>query len=177
MSEIKPAPTLYAIIAVKLLKGSLFLAMAIVAYNLSDNDLPYEYRSLLRHLGLNPERKFFSELAVQIGTISESKVLWVAAGTAAYSLFSLIEGAGLMFRVSWAGWLAIGESAFFIPIEDVELLRHPSKMLGVVLLLNIVMVWYLSQNRERLFRHSSGRSRERRTTVVRPWPCSVEKGP
>ena len=31
--------------------------------------------------------------------------------------FSLVEGFGLIFRVPWAGWLAIGESAFFIPIE------------------------------------------------------------
>ena len=56
------APTLYAIIGVKLLKGALFLSMAIVAYTLSDNDLPDEYRQLLHHLRLNPEKKFFSEL-------------------------------------------------------------------------------------------------------------------
>jgi len=36
--------------------------------------------------------------------------------TLVYSLFSLVEGIGLI-SVSWAGWLAIGESAFFIPIE------------------------------------------------------------
>jgi Predicted membrane protein (DUF2127) len=75
MSEIKPAPTLYAIIAIKLLKGALFLSMAMAAYTLSDNDLPYEYRSLLHHLRLNPEKKFFVELAVKIGTLREANVL------------------------------------------------------------------------------------------------------
>src|SRR6516164_492060 len=147
------APTLYAIIAIKLIKGALFLSMAIVAYTLSDNDLPQEYRSLLHYLRVNPEKKFFSELAVKIGTITEANVLWVAAGTAVYSLFSLIEGTGLMFRVPWAGWMAIGESAFFIPIEVRELVRHPHWYVLGVLAFNVLIVWYLYANRTWLFRH------------------------
>src|SRR5436309_1931970 len=149
----KRAPTLYAIIGIKLLKGLLFVGLAIVAYTLSDNDLPAEYRHLLQVLRLNPERRFFTDLAVQIGKITEANVLWVAAGTLMYSLFSLVEGIGLMFRVSWACWMAIGESAFFIPIEVYELVRKPSQMVLVILIINIVIVWYLSKNRHRLFRH------------------------
>ena len=60
----KRAPTLYVIIAIKLLKGLLFVVLAIVAYTLSDNDLPAEFRGLLHHLRLNPERKFFADVAV-----------------------------------------------------------------------------------------------------------------
>jgi uncharacterized membrane protein (DUF2068 family) len=58
-----------------------------------------------------------------------------------------------MFRVSWAGWLAIGESAFFIPIEVFELVHHPSWTVAGILGLNIFIVWYLFANRQRLFRH------------------------
>src|SRR6266705_717967 len=119
----KRAPTLYAIIGIKILKGLLFVALAVVAYTLSDNDLPAEYQNLLHHLRLNPERKFWADLARQVGQLTEAKVLWAAAGTLVYSLFSLVEGIGLMFRIRWAGWLAIGESAFFIPIEIYELLH------------------------------------------------------
>ncbi len=156
------APTLYAIIAIKLLKGLLFVTLAIVAYTLSDNDLPAEYRELLHHLRFNPERRFWADLAVQVGHLTEANVLWAAAGTLVYSLFSLVEGVGLMFRVSWAGWLAIGESAFFIPIEIYDLVHRtvpdrprPGHTLTVliILVLNIVIVWYLFQNRRRLFRH------------------------
>jgi uncharacterized membrane protein (DUF2068 family) len=158
----KRAPTLYAIIAIKLLKGLLFVSLAVVAYTLSDNDLPAEYRNLLHLLRLNPERKFWADLAVQVGQLTEQKVLWTAAGTLIYSLFSLVEGIGLMFRVSWAGWMAIGESAFFIPIEIYELVQQTSPdrarpghpiTLSVILVINIVIVWYLLQNRQRLFKH------------------------
>src|SRR5580765_6126295 len=107
----KRAPTLWVIIIIKLLKGALFVALAVTAYTLSDNNLPAEYRDLLQHLRLNPERKFFAVLAIKIGKLTEAKILWAAAGTLLYSLFSLIEGVGMIFRVGWAGWLAIGESA------------------------------------------------------------------
>lgn len=150
----KRAPTFYAIIAVKLLKGLLFVVLACVAYSLSDNDLPSEYQRLLHFLRVNPETKFFSDLAVQVAQLTESKVRRVAAGTLLYSLFSLVEGVGLMFRINWASWLTIGESAFFIPIEVYELMHRFSRPVAVILIINIIIVWYLLKNRERLFRHA-----------------------
>ena len=149
----KRAPTLYAIIALKLFKGALFVTLAIVAYTLSNNDLPLEYQRFLHTLGLNPERRFWTDLAVQVGRLTETKMLHAAAGTLIYSLFSLVEGAGLIFRVPWAGWLAIGESAFFIPLEIYELSLHFSVGVLIILALNTLIVWYLFQNRHRLFRH------------------------
>ena len=149
----KRAPTLYVIIAIKLLKGALFVTLAIMAYALSDNDLPAEYQKWLHYLRINPEKRFWTQLAVQVGGLTEARVLLVAVGTFVYSLFSLVEGVGLIFRVGWAGWLAIGESAFFIPIEIFELVHRPSKVVLVVLTLNIFIVWYLFANRNRLFRH------------------------
>jgi uncharacterized membrane protein (DUF2068 family) len=106
----KRAPTYYGIIVFKLLKGALFVTLAITAYALSDNNLPVEYQKLLHWLRLNPERKFFSEVAAQVAKLTRP-VLWVGAGSMLYSLFSLVEGVGLMFA-GWAGWLAIGESLF-----------------------------------------------------------------
>jgi len=155
------APTLWIIIIIKLLKGALFVAVAITLWSLSDNDLPAELRHWLQLLRLNPERRFWTELAKQVAQVSESNVLWAAAGTLIYSLFSVVEGTGLIFRVSWAGWMAIGESAFFIPIEIYELLQrhhdparhgHPL-MLATILAINIFIVVYLWRNKERLFRH------------------------
>ena len=147
----KRYPTLYAIIGFKLLKGSLFLTLAIVAYCLSDNDLPYEFGRLLHVLRVHPGNRFFTQLAVKVGQITEVKMLWAAAGTLVYSLFSLVEGVGLIFRVSWAGWLAIGESAFFVPLEVHKLLDDFSWFMVAVTVINIFIVWYLYANRERLF--------------------------
>ncbi len=163
---IKKAPTLYFIIAMKLFKGVFFTFLAIAAYRLSDNNLPEDYRRLLvwlhqyRIVHVNPEQKFWVDMAATVEHITEKRMLHVSLGTFIYSLFAWVEGVGLIYRVTWAGWLAIGESAFFIPIELYELThqfrmgRHPNGPLLVILALNVVIVWYLYQNRSRLFRHS-----------------------
>ena len=149
----RPAPTFWAIIGIKLLKGVVFLAVAIIFYTLSDNDLPAEFRDLLHWLRLNPERKFFHALAMKIGTITEANMVTVGVGSFIYSLFSLVEGVGMMFRASWAGWMAIGESTFFIPIEIYELTQKFTVTVLVILIINIIIVEYLFRNRGRLFRH------------------------
>lgn len=149
----KRAPTLYVIIAIKLIKGLLLLLLGLGVYSLSDNNLPAEFRQLLQTLHLDPEKKFFTDLAERIGQITPTNVMWVARGTVFYSLFSLVEGGGLIFRISWAGWLAIGESVFFIPIELYELMHRFTWGVSIILGLNVLIVWYLFQNRHRLFRH------------------------
>jgi uncharacterized membrane protein (DUF2068 family) len=159
----KHAPTLYAIIVIKLLKGLIFVALAVAIYTLSDNDLPAELHHVLQVLRFNPERKFWVDLARQLGELTETKVLWAAAGTLIYSLFSLVEGIGLILRIKWIGWMTILESMFFIPIEVFELVHGPPPesnrnahpiVVVVILAINIVIVWYLLKNRERIFRHA-----------------------
>jgi uncharacterized membrane protein (DUF2068 family) len=59
----------------------------------------------------------------------------------------------LIFRFWWAGWLAIAESAFFVPIEIYRLARQYSPPLLIVTIANIVIVWYLYANRQALFHH------------------------
>ena len=145
----KRAPTLYAIIVIKLGKGTLLLLAALGVFSLANADLSEVYQSVLRWINVDPEQHFFVSLAKTISAITPSNVYWVAAGTAFYSMFSLVEGVGLVFRVGWAGWLAIGESAFFIPIEVHHLMGRFSLTVFVILLINIGIVWYLLQNKDR----------------------------
>lgn len=162
----KRAPTLYFIIIVKLAKGALALVLAFMAYKVAGKDLPDLFDRVLRFIHLDPESRFLSDIGDQLDQVTPSNVRWLATGTFLYSLFSLVEGIGLMFRVPWAGWLTIGESAFFIPIEVFELVHHHQLVLrqepvhqgfywkmSLILGLNVFIVWYLLQNRARLFRH------------------------
>ena len=142
---------LWGVILVKLGKGILLLLLALGVYTLSNNDLPHEFQHLLEFLRIDPERQFFLDAAGKLEHITSANVKWVAAGTAVYSLFSLVEAVGLMLLVSWACWMTIGETAFFIPIEVYELLRKPSILMLILLALNIAIVWYLAANRKELF--------------------------
>ena len=121
----KRAPTLYFIIAAKLVKGTLALALAFGVLKLAKQDLPEMFNHFIEWLKLDPENRFLSDISDRLETITAANVRVVALGTFIYSLFSLVEGVGLIYRAPWAGWMAIGESAFFIPIEVRELVRHP----------------------------------------------------
>ncbi|HKQ59933.1 MAG TPA: DUF2127 domain-containing protein [Candidatus Polarisedimenticolaceae bacterium] len=146
-------PGLWLIIAFKLVKGLLLLALAFGIYGLVDENLPQLLGQFLENVNLDPEQQFFARLADKIATVTPTQVGWLATGTLLYSLFSLVEGVGLVFRASWAGWLAVGESAFFIPIELFELVHKFTLPIALLLVLNVVIVVYLVRNRERLFHH------------------------
>jgi uncharacterized membrane protein (DUF2068 family) len=166
-SKPKRAPTLYFIIGVKFFKGVAALLLALGAYSLTDNNLPEDFRKLLEFLHLDPEKKFFLELADRVGEITPANLKWLAVGSIIYGLFMLLQAGGLIFRVSWIVWLVIGESAFFIPIEIFELVRrhvpnpenhphffiHPKTGIAIVLAVNVAIVWYLFKNRARIIRH------------------------
>jgi len=153
--ETKPkrAPTLYFIIGVKFFKGLAALLLALGAYSLTDNDLPSDFQNLLLSLHLDPEKKFFVDLASRVAEITPANLKWVTLGAVVYGCFMLLQAVGLMFRVSWAVWLVIGESAFFLPVEIFELVHRPSWIKVGVLAVNVVMVWYLYANRARLIKH------------------------
>jgi uncharacterized membrane protein (DUF2068 family) len=167
-AHLKRAPTLYLIIVFKIIKGTLFFMLAMGLYWESSRDLPRVYReflaqpfvqSLFAHLRIHPENKFFAHLAEQIGDLTESKVRLAAFGTAFWSLFPLVEGIGMVYRVGWAGWMAIGESAFFVPIELYELARKFSWYMAIVMIINIFIVCYLYWYRDVLFKHHLPRHR------------------
>jgi uncharacterized membrane protein (DUF2068 family) len=149
----KRAPTLYFIIACKLIKGVLSLLLALGVSKMTGAGLSDLFDRLVHWMHLDPENRFLSEIGDKLDAVTPANVRWVVTGTFLYSFFSLVEGFGLIFRVPWAGWLAIGESAFFIPIEVRELVIRPHWFVFGVLAFNVLIVWYLYANRSWLFRH------------------------
>lgn len=144
---------LYAIIALKLAKGLLLLGLAFGVYSLVGDDLAAELGQLLRFVRIDPERQFFEDLTAKLALVPPATVGWIATGTLLYGLFSLVEALGLLSRASWAGWLAIGESAFFIPIEIHHVMHRFAPLVLAILVINALIVWYLYRNRARLLQH------------------------
>jgi uncharacterized membrane protein (DUF2068 family) len=173
--EKKRAPMLYLIAIGKLTKGLALVLLAVFILSLSRQDLPTVFNNFLSWVHLDPEHHFFENIAEWLSTVTPNNVRATALATFLYGLFLLVGGTGLAIRAKWAIWMTIGESAFFIPIEILELTRrrvrpeladdtvpppphahlfpHPRIGLAIVLALNIIIVWYLLKNRQRLFRH------------------------
>ena len=158
----KRAITLYGIIIFKLVKGLLCVALALVIYHEANKDISKDWADFLQKpivttifeaLKIHPENKFFTLVAQNIADLTKAKVHQAALGALLLSLFPLTEGIGMLFRVPWAGWLAIGESAFFVPIEVRHLVENFTWFVFGVTVVNIIIVWYLYAYREVLFHH------------------------
>jgi len=150
---VRGAAGLYTIITLKLGKSLLLFGIALGIYSLMGEDLRAEFDRFLIWVRLDPEHQFFAALGARIQAITPANVRWIASGTLLYGILLLVEGVGMMFRVFWAAWMAIGETAFFIPIEVYDLMRHFSFAVFAILIVNVAIVWYLVKNRNRLFHH------------------------
>lgn len=145
------APTLYAIIALKLIKGVLLLLFALVVFSLWDENVQEELSRTLRQVNPAGADPTLAAVEQTLRTMSFRTIQLFAAGSFLYGAFAIVEGAGLIFRAAWAGWMVIAESAVFVPLEIWEVLTHYSLAAVLILVLNIGIVWYLYANRIRLF--------------------------
>lgn len=148
------APTLYAIIAFKLFKGAVLLLFAFVVFSMGSADLRDEFVRSGKEVSQAAGGGAFGGAEQSLQNISLRTIQIIAAGSILYGVFSLVEGAGLIMRASWAGWMVIGESGVFIPLEIWEVISRFSVVAVLILFLNCAVVWYLYVNRTRLFRQA-----------------------
>jgi uncharacterized membrane protein (DUF2068 family) len=147
------APTLWIIIGVKVGKGLLLLLLAAGLFKLIGKDVGDAFDSILRYVKIDPSLRFFARIGEKLDKITPSNLKWLASGSLLYALLLLVEGFGLIRRSWWAMWLAIGESAFFIPVEVFELVEKFTWLMFSILALNSLIVAYLIVNRDKLFHH------------------------
>jgi uncharacterized membrane protein (DUF2068 family) len=89
---------------------------------------------------LNPASKYPQIFLDAVSHLQQPRLVWLAAGAAAYSALRFVEAYGLFRERAWAEWLALIASGIFIPAEIVEVLRRPSLLSVGVLLVNVAIV-------------------------------------
>jgi uncharacterized membrane protein (DUF2068 family) len=122
-------------------------------FNLIGKDIGDAFDNLLRFVKIDPGHRFFARIGSQLDEITPTNLKWLASGSLLYALLLLVEGTGLIRRSWWAVWLAIGESAFFIPVELFELAGKFTWTMFGIFALNSLIVAYLVVNRAKLFHH------------------------
>jgi uncharacterized membrane protein (DUF2068 family) len=95
---------------------------------------------LVRLSHLNPASKYPHIFLDAVSHLQEPRLFWLAAGAATYSLVRLVEAYGLYRERAWAEWLAFIASGLFIPAEINEIIRRPSTLTVVVLVINVAIV-------------------------------------
>ena len=110
-------------------------------------------------LNLTQGRGFWRTLAQRVlerfGTLSRDKQDLIAIGAILYGALEGFEGVGLLLRRRWAEYLVLIATAAFLPLEIDELVRKPTALKALALLVNLLIIGYLIW-RKRLFLERPG---------------------
>ena len=132
-------------------KGAVVLVTATGLLTLVHKDLNGLAERIVRHTHLNPASKYPHIFLDAVARFNEPRLLWLAAGAAAYAALRLLEAWGLYRGRAWAEWLAALSGAWYIPAEFLHLLHRRSALSLGILVVNVavvaVMVWALAQRR------------------------------
>ena len=79
-----------------------------------------------------------------------TRLIELAVGLVIYGLIEGAESVGLILGRRWAEYLVVLATAFFIPLEVLELAKMPSLLKAATLIINVVVVVYLVR-KKRLF--------------------------
>lgn len=140
---------LRAIIALKAFYGVLFFLVALGVFALINQDVSDLAERAADSLGVDPENRYLLLLLEWLTGASPKQIAAVGLGTILYSGLLLTMAWGLHLRRVWAEWLTIVATGFFIPIEIYELILSPRLVYGLVLVINVLIVWYLVRRRIR----------------------------
>jgi uncharacterized membrane protein (DUF2068 family) len=123
-------------------KGALVLVAGFGLLSAIHRDVEDIGERIVEHFHLDPASRY-PRIFIDAASIAGSHLRLIAAGAALYSLIRFIEAYGLWRQRHWAEWLAAGSAAVYIPVELIELGRHPGWITIGALVLNVAVLVFM----------------------------------
>jgi len=135
----------FLIIAVfKLIKGVLLLAVGIGALSLLHGNLLALMTQGADAVQVSAQNQLLQELLQRFGLLNPKQIVLISVITFSYSAVLLVEGVGLLLEKVWAEYLTAIITASFVPFEMYELIKRFTAARIILLVVNVVVVIYLS---------------------------------
>jgi uncharacterized membrane protein (DUF2068 family) len=129
--------------AYKLLKAALALVGGLMVLRIEHRDLPLVALRWMNRLHIDPHSQFGHYVLRHVLEIKPSRLTWAATLLFVYTVVGVAEGLGLIFRKTWAEWLTVITTSALIPYEVYRLAYHTHWLHAVIVVLNVLVVWYL----------------------------------
>ena len=139
----EPRRGLQAIGVMKLLKGLGLLVLGIGVLSLQHRDAEGTVRQWIEFLRVDSHGRLVDHLLEKVAGISPRTLHRLGVGTLLYAAVFATEGVGLLLAKPWAEYMTTIVTLSFLPIEVYELIKHPSVVKALVLLINLAVVIYL----------------------------------
>jgi uncharacterized membrane protein (DUF2068 family) len=127
----------------KLGKATLLIAVCLGALQLLNPDISARAQRWTMAIATSSDRLLFHHLLAGVLALSPARLEVVALGALAYAGLFAAEGVGLWLGRRWAEYLTVVETASFLPIEIVELVRRLTSLRMTALVFNLLVVAYL----------------------------------
>lgn len=127
----------------KLLKAAVLIATGIGILKLLHGDIATRLDHWVAALRFDPGSHLVDHAIQKVTNLSPRKIKELGLVSFAYAALFLTEGTGLWLLKRWAEWLTVIITASLVPFEVYEIVRHPTAMKTLVLVLNIAIVAYL----------------------------------
>jgi uncharacterized membrane protein (DUF2068 family) len=141
------------------LKGLLVILAGLGLLAFVHRDAQAFAERLVLHLHLNPARHYPRVFIEAAGRLTDARLWLFATGAFAYSALRFTEAYGLWRAKPWAQWIGIVSGGVYLPAEVIALVRRPTILKAALLVLNALLVAYLSVIRYRQSRESRLRIR------------------
>ena len=144
MSRWRAVFGLRAVAAFEAVKGAIVLIAGFGLARLIDRDLQQAAENLVDRLHLDPAKKFpriFLDLAANA---SDAQLWGLAALAMTYAALRFAEAYGLWFERRWGEWIAAVSGGIYVPVELYELSHGFSAIKLAALVLNALVVAYMS---------------------------------
>jgi uncharacterized membrane protein (DUF2068 family) len=155
---------LRVIAMMKIAKGLLLTAVGLGAFRLINRDLTEIARQITSHFAIDPENHFVRKLLEDAGGVSPEKLRRIGELSLLFAADLYCEGIGLWFNQTWAKYLVLVATSFFIPFAEIPACirnfssaRHTALAVDLsVLVLNTAIVVYIAQH---LWKHRESKEK------------------
>lgn len=130
--------------ALKLLKGTFFVALGFGLLKMLHHDIYMATLRVVEALRFDPDRLAIAKLLEKTSLVTDRRLKELSALTFADATLDFIEGAGLVLRKRWAEYVTLVVTAAFLPLEAIHLVHHFNRWTLLVTLLNVAVVAYLA---------------------------------
>lgn len=127
----------------KFLKAAALIALSVGVFRPMHQDIGMRVEHWLEAMHLDPGNRHVAMLLARLANLSPAQVKRIGLVGLVYAGLFLVEGTGLWLRRRWGEWATVVITGLLIPVEVYEIVRHPSAVKVLVLVLNLAVVWYL----------------------------------
>jgi uncharacterized membrane protein (DUF2068 family) len=138
-------PGLRIIAIIKIAKGFLISGIALGIFSSINRDLGQMIRTLTFHLRIDPENHFIRILLERVTTIQPHTLRTFGLISVLYAGELYIEGIGLWLNQSWAEYMVVVATGFFVPEEAYSCFKHFDWERVGLLVVNVAVLVYVTR--------------------------------